>query len=185
MNNESIITNSIENEIEDLDTLWIEEFEHIDNEYKSYYTEELSFINVHYIYVNAQNDIEKIKEEKIIFKQPGILQKEELVNIIKHNLVSNEIKYSLLSILKFNINLEPNNLKTFLKSKDVNVGDTFLQSVKNIDTIKFDKTISMFQDINDIFIIFHQKRDDYSTSKPNKHTKKHLISTNNKKTKRA
>jgi len=32
-----------------------------------------------------------------------------------------------------------------------------LQSIKNIDSIKFEKSISMFHDINDLVIIFHKK----------------------------
>ena len=40
------------------------------------YTEELSFIRVHSIFVNNNYEIEKIKEEKILIKIPGLLQKE-------------------------------------------------------------------------------------------------------------
>jgi hypothetical protein len=143
--------------IEDLDTSWIQDFDKIDNEYKMYYTEELSFIKLHIIYVNISHEIEKIKEEKILLKNPGMVQKEELLGIIKNNTFLNKIKYSLLSILKFNINLEPNHLKTFLKNKNKSIGETFLQSIKYLDCIKFDKSITMFHDINDIFIIFHKK----------------------------
>lgn len=143
--------------IEDLDLSWINEFEKIDNEYKIYYTEELSFIRIHSIYVNNDNEIEKVREEKILLKNPGILQKEELLSIIKHNSFSNQVKYSLLSILKFNINLEPIHLKTFLRNKNPAIGAPFLQSIKNLDSIKFEKSITMFHDINEILIIFHQK----------------------------
>lgn len=143
--------------IEDLDLSWINEFEKIDNEYKIYYTEELSFIRIHSIYVNNDNEIEKVREEKILLKNPGILQKEELLSIIKHNSFSNQVKYSLLSILKFNINLEPIHLKTFLRNKNPGIGAPFLQSIKNLDSIKFEKSITMFHDINEILIIFHQK----------------------------
>ena len=143
--------------IEDLDLSWINEFEKIDDEYNIYYTEELSFIKIHSIYINNDNEIEKITEGKIFLKNPGFLQKEELLSIIKHNSYSNDIKYSLLSILKYNINIEPSNLNNFLRSKDRNIGSFFLQSVKNIDTIKFDKSISMFHDLNDLLIIFYNK----------------------------
>uniref|UniRef100_A0A6C0KRE0 Uncharacterized protein n=1 Tax=viral metagenome TaxID=1070528 RepID=A0A6C0KRE0_9ZZZZ len=166
--------------IEDLDLSWIHEFEKIDNEYKNYYTEDLQFISIHSIYINKDNSIEKIKEEKIMFKTLGILQKEELLRIIKNNVCSNGIKYSLLSILKFNINIEPENLKTFLRSKNENIGNTFLHSIKNIDSIKFDKSISLFHDINDLIIIFHQKNKNLPSF-----TKKIYIQTiSNKKTKR-
>jgi hypothetical protein len=127
-----------EDNIEDLDFTWLQEFENIDNEYKNYYSEELQFIKIHSIYVDKDNSIEKVKEEKVLLKSPGILQKEELLGIIKHNSFSNEFKYSLLSILKFNINILPENLNTYLRSKNENIGSLFLQSIKNIDSIRFD-----------------------------------------------
>ena len=64
------------------------------------------------------------------------------------------------------------------RNKDENIGTSFLHSVKNIDSIKFDKSISMFHDINDIFIIFHQK---IHVAKSNLHTKKIFINPNTKK----
>jgi hypothetical protein len=167
MNNENI---------DDLDVSWLNDFEKIDNEYKMYYTEDISFIKIHLIYVNNNNDIEKVKEEKILLKINGVLQKEELLSIIKNNLLSNQLKYSLLSILKFNINIEPIHLKTFLRNKNPLIGSPFLQSIKNIDTIKFDKSISMFHDINELIIIFQQKNNII-----NNRTKKSFINSNTKK----
>ena len=76
-------------DIEDLDLSWIQDFEKIDNEYKMYYTEEISFIRIHSIYLNLNNEIDKMSEEKILLKRPGILLKEELLSIIKHNSFSN------------------------------------------------------------------------------------------------
>jgi hypothetical protein len=192
INEYNLKTNDFD-EIEDLDNSWLEEFEKMDNEYKTYYTEDLSFIKITSLYVNKNNDIEKLREEKILLKVPGFLQKEELISIIKHNSFFNQIKYSILSILKFNINIEPINLKTFLKSQNLNAGCTFLQSVKSIDTIKFDKSISMFHDINELIIIFHEKiykhsqntstnqpktKKLYNNSNANKYTKRKLFKEN-------
>lgn len=170
------------NTIEDLDLSWIDEFEKIDNEYKNYYSEELSFIRIHSIYVNTNNEIEQVREEKILLKIPGVLQKEELLSVIKHNSFLNYIKYSLLSILKFNISLEPIHLKTFLRNKNSEIGSPFLHSIKNLDSIKFEKSITMFHDINDLLIIFHkkinnQKHVNYDANK----TKKVFINSNSKK----
>lgn len=172
--------------IEDLDLSWVNEFEKIDNEYKIYYTEELSFIRIHSIYVNNSNEIEKIREEKFLLKTPGILQKEELLSIIKHNSFSNNLKYSLLSILKFNINIEPIHLKTFLRNKNPTIGAPFLQSIKNLDSIKFEKSITMFHDINEVLIIFQEKINKQTLSSNevkyvNNRTKKVFINSNPKK----
>ena len=193
MYNNETLDNDLDNEtmdndletMDEIDSSWISEFENADKEYKDYYTEDLSFIRLNCIYINKLNEIEKIIEEKILFETLGILSKEEIIGLIKHNQFCNNIKYSLLYILKININVDPIYLKTFIKNKDSlsNIGTTFLQSIKNIDDIKFDKCISMFHDLNNLIIIFHEK--DKLTNYSNNYTKKIYINLNsNKKTKR-
>ena len=179
-----------DDELENVDSSWIEEFETLDKEYKDYYTEDIAAIKFHCLYINKEDEIERVLENKLILKNPGIISKEEILGLIKHNMVFNEVKYSLLYLLKFNINLEPVYLKTFIRSKEplVNIGNQFIQSIKNIDEIKLDKSISMFHDLNDLLIIFHDKTNSSSTniSYHNKvKTKKiYLNSTSFKKTKR-
>ncbi len=176
-------------DIGELDDSWIHEFDKKEDEYNIYYTEDLSFIKIHFIYINNNNEIEKIKEEKIILKNEGFLQKEELLGIIKHNLKINEIKYSLLSIAKFNINLEPTHLKTFLKNKNNDFGNNFLTPIKNLDTIKFEKSITLFHDINELLIIFHNKNNTFNSISSEKkethnYTKKNIILKTKKMTKK-
>jgi|694.fasta_scaffold24017_3 hypothetical protein len=174
--------------LQDIDTSWIEEFENLDKEYKDYYTEELATIKIHYIYVNKNNEIERIIQDKLILKTIGTLSKEELISIIKHATICNQVKYSLLYILKYNINLDPIYLKTFIRNKDTlkNIGTPFLQSIKNIDSIKFDKSISMFHDLNNLFIIFYDKnKDKLTNNSTSDKTKKIFINPNSfKKTRR-
>jgi hypothetical protein len=177
--------------IGDIDSSWLEEFENLDKEYKDYYTEELAAIKIHCIYINKNNELEHVIEDKIILKTPGLLSKEEIISIIKHGSICNQMKYSLLYILKYNINLDPIYLKTFLRSKTSlkDIGSSFLKSVKNIDSIKFDKSISMFHDLNDLLIIFYDKDKDINNDKLtngyNNRTKKVYINSSSfKKTKR-
>ena len=152
----------------DLDTSWIADFDAIDNEYKSYYSESLEFINMNCIYLNAANEIINVHEEKVIFLNKGLLSREEVVGLIKRNSIINidkekeKDKYSLLSILVFNINIEPENLKTFFKlnkekGKEKDIGSQYLHSIKNIDAIVFDKSISLFHDINNLYLVFYKK----------------------------
>ena len=141
---------------DELDTSWLQEFQKIDKNGISYYKpENLLFTKVHYIYVNGNQEITNLCEEKYLFKRPNVLLKEDLIGLIKRNSAVNCKKYTLLSILKYNINIEPHNLKNFFSSKKAK--DTFLQSIKNIDDIFFDKSISMFHDLNDLIIIFLDK----------------------------
>ena len=108
-----------------------------------------------------------ISEENCLFKKPGMLSKEELIGLIKHNSFNNAIKYSLLSLLKYNIDFEPINLKTFLRSNDKNIGKTYLKSITNIDNIFFEQSISLFHDLNNLFIIFIEKGNEKSTFERN------------------
>jgi len=173
MNEFNEYNDELTDDLFELDTSWVDEFDKNDNEYKSYYNEELTFINLHCIYINKNSEISKVHEEKILFKTPGTLSREEVIGLIKRNTFCDNMKYSLLSILKFNINIEPINLKTFIKSKEtsLNIGNHFLQSITNIDTICFDKSIGMFHDINDLLIIYYDKNtNDNSNNNTNSNT---------------
>lgn len=152
-------SNNDDDAFKDLDTSWIQEFDKIENEYKNYYCEPLEFINLNCIYLNKENEITYIHEEKVIFKTTGYLSREEVVGLIKYRTFFHNVKHSLLSILVFNINIEPENLKTFLRmnNKNIQIGSQFLKSIRNIDSIAFDKSISLFHDINNLFFIFYEK----------------------------
>ena len=145
-----------ENEV--LDDSWIKEFEIIDKDYEKLYNSDTFFVNVHFLYINKENVIESVKEQKFIMSTPNYIYRDELVGLIKRNYIRNENKYILLSILKYNFKILPENLNTFLKEDDTNnLNFDFFTPVKNIDTIKFEKTIDMFQDLNDLFLVFYEK----------------------------
>jgi hypothetical protein len=93
-------------------------------------------------------------------QNPNIISREEIINIIKHNSISNDnnSSYSLLSIIKYNITLNPEDIITFLKTNDFDsYNEKFFIILKHIDTIVFDKTILTLQDLNTLFIIFYEK----------------------------
>ena len=69
--------------------------------------------------------------------------------------------------MKFVVNLEPEEIKDFLSNNN-NENSNFLQIIKNIDSIHFEKSINMFHDLNDLFFIFYEK----TVSNNNNSTKK-------------
>jgi hypothetical protein len=142
-----------------LDDNWIVDFENKDKLYQDFYKDDVYFTDINFIYINGNNEIEKIANETFIMSTPNYITREEIIGILKKKSTDVETnkKYSVLSILKYNISLDVEEVPTFLKVKPYS--DNFLVSVKNIDTIKFDKTINMFQDLNDLFFIFYEKSD--------------------------
>jgi len=161
----------------DLDETWIKDFEIDDKNYENFYTDDIYYLKLHCIYIDKLSNIEKVKQEKLFLKEPNNLSREELLGILKTHSFQNNIKYSVMTILKYNIDIEPLDLKYFLKDTKF----SFLTSVKNIDSISFKKSISMFQDLNNIFIIFYEKDKTHMITRENM-TKKIFLSNSHKKT---
>ena len=163
----------MDKEFTDLDDSWIVEFENIDNEYKNFYKENIHSVKVRYLYINKNNCLEKIKEETIILKKENVISKEEIITILKKNNTLNDNKYSLLNLLKYNIDLEPIQLKKFLKQ---NLETNYLTSIKTIEEIYFKPIIYMFQDLTDLFILFYESNSKSNSNSNSKTlTKKILI----------
>jgi len=145
--------------IMDLDTEWIDEFETLDEKYKIFYKENIANVKCTYVYVNKDNELDGSKEETIILKQPNNISREEIIEIIKKNSCFIDKSYSVLSILKYNFDIEPSDVPFYAKERISKVNDEskFLTLVKNIDDIPLNQTIFMFQDLNEIIIIFYEK----------------------------
>jgi hypothetical protein len=85
------------NEIEEiLDNNWITNFEKEDKLYQDFYTDDNYFVHLHFIYIQKNMEIEKIREETFFMKTPNTISREEIVGLLKKNAL---IKISYLSIL--------------------------------------------------------------------------------------
>ena len=140
-----------------LDTRWIQEFESIDYNYKQFYNEVVGDIKICIIYVDKNNNIENIKQEILELSRENVITREEIIKIIKQNSINQKKRYTLLSLLKYNLDLDASNIVHYLKQKQPPKTDTYLTLVKNIDNIPLNSTINMMQDLNTIFILFYEK----------------------------
>jgi hypothetical protein len=164
-----------------MDNDWILTFEKTDKLYEDFYKDDLYFINLKYIYINRNNDIVKMNSENFLMSTPNYITREEILKILKKNTNDNNINYSLLSVLRYNITLDSNDIEHFLSSLNDGNTNNFLTIIKNIDAISFEKTISMFQDLNDVIFIFYEKSKELKQLNENNLTKKIFIHSNNKK----
>ena len=164
-----------------LDEEWINEFEKTDKLFQDFYLDDIYYTEIHFVYINTSNDIEKIKEDHFLLSTPNYISREEIIGLLKRNTIVNNKKYSLLSILKCNITVKPEEVKNFLKSSNLtDYLDNFLVPIKNIDAITFEKTINMFQDLNDLLFIFYEKSDEDLKRVANNVTKKVYLNQKSK-----
>jgi hypothetical protein len=165
----------------ELDDNWIKKFEQTDKLYQEFYKDNLWYTNLKLLYINRDNEIELIKTDTFLMKLPNYISREEVLQILKRSSVVNDRGYSLLSIIQYNITLEADDVKNFLYSKEADYN--YLKVVKNIDAITFEKTINMFQDLNDLIFVFYEKSNQLKTVNQNNMTKKiQLVSSRGKKT---
>jgi hypothetical protein len=170
----------MELEYNNLDDDWINNFENTDKLYKDFYKDDLYYVNLRVIYINRDNEIEKLKQESLLMSKPNYITREEILEILKKNSVDNDKRYSLLSILKFNIVLEPYDINLYLNNKII---QDYLSVIKNIDEVVFDKSINMFHDLNDLILIFYEKSLELKKQNADNKTKKiylRSLSTNKK-----
>ena len=169
---------------DELNDDWIDNFEEKDKLYKDFYKDNLCYVNIDFIYINKNNEIEKIKQEPFLMSEQNSITRDELIGLLKRNSIDNDKRYSLLSILKYNITLDSDDIKNFLSASDLShYNELFLTINKHIDTIFFEKTINMFQDLNNLYFIFYEKNDDAKKRDLNNVTKRiYLGILTNKKT---
>lgn len=160
---------------------WIIDFEKKDLFFKEFYKDDIYYTNVHIVYINNNMEIVQIKEDTFLLSKSNIITREEIVGILKRKSCNNNKQYKLVSILKYNITLEPENVSKYLNGDYDAVKEySFLEDIKHVDAIHFEKSISLFHDLTDIYCIFYEK----SKEPKNNHnsTKKIVLTTKHKKT---
>ena len=131
---------------------WIKKIEEEDNLYNDFYYEKNENILVYYLYINKKKEIEHIKQDNI-FLIDSKIYKEKLMMMIRKNSFFNDMKYSLSTILQYNIDLMPEDVLYYLKKpKDF----TFFNS-KSISDIIWKDSISLFQNLNCLYIIYKER----------------------------
>jgi hypothetical protein len=146
----------------DLDTSWIEKYQHHD-----LVREPMDKVRVYLLYIHANMSIDKIVQEdvpiELLGSKPGHgvsghgVSKEVLLKIIHDG--KNSIphkKYKLKDILVFNVDLEPSNIQSF--SEEVQ----FMKKIPIVDDIILAPSLYIFHYLNGIFIFFQE----YGSSDP-------------------
>ncbi len=137
----------------EIDTDWINEFECNDKEYKQFYQTNVNGIKLFLLYVDRSNTIVHIKKNILDISNNSI-HKEVLISVLRKNMDYNERKYRPISILQYNMNLSPEDIKNFIQNTE---NYNFLTAKNTIESIHWDNTIKLFADLNSLYIIFYEK----------------------------
>lgn len=148
----------------DNNEIWLNEFIKEEKHYDLFYKDNLSYVNLYFLYIDCFNELESIKQDKYFFKKYNtntnnydmlstiklnILNKNDLIQIIHKNNSLNNTKYILKTLLKYNYDIEHIDvLKTH------NIQHLISEKIQNIH---FNDTINFFENVNCLFFIFEKK----------------------------
>jgi len=140
-----------EGDWEELDISWLKEEE----SYLNYYPEDVETIKLTHVYINKNSEIDKVHEEHLLLKTPNVLTGQELLERSGTN-----SKYKVETILKYNLSIEPKDVNCFLKTGKLSDSLVVIDNPTNISnlTITFNKTIHIFQSLNNVIIIYSPVR---------------------------
>jgi uncharacterized protein involved in tolerance to divalent cations len=108
--------------------------------------------------VNHTDEIEKMSKEMDVLKMIQIALVRRILRIIQQKRhIDSAKKYRLFDLLSFQIDLESENLQSFVDlDNDDELKNVFLKSVPIFDEIKCALSIFIFHDINSLYFIFKE-----------------------------
>ena len=136
----------------DLNVDWVHEFEKDEEIYKDFYKDTIESVKIFILYVDKKNNLFHIKKSLCTLENSEI-KKETFIEILKENMFHNNIKYRPISILKWNMDMEPEDVSSYLRD---NTRFNFLSIESKIDTLKFNDSINLFHNINSLYIVYHE-----------------------------
>lgn len=143
----------------EIDNKWLREIKDNEKDYNDFYKEKPTSIKIYHLYVSRDNQVHFSKTETYLLNitdgKHATLHKDTLISIIKKNSSCNNIQYKLLSLLKFNLDIDPEDVISLaIHKKD---GSEYLSSESVLRDIVFNDTVCIFQDINSLFMVYYEK----------------------------
>lgn len=133
---------------------WIEEQEKLLQVNKLYYREPMESIQIHYIYININNYIEKITSEKIPIENNKI-DKDKVLHISQEKCFNK--KYFVKDIFSYIVDLEPENVQKYSKSENFEeLSRGFLKVLQLNSDIVFVNSIFVFHSVNSLYFLLYE-----------------------------
>ena len=157
--NEDITNEDITNEdITNEDITWIKKYKEENNKYKDFYKEKVVSVKLYFVYINSDKYIRKISNTLFYLENTGIINKDNIISLIKQKQLYNNKKYKLHFLYKFNIDIDTEEIEHFVKeTNSTNLySNKFFKLESYVNDIEFKDTINIFQDLNAMYFIFHE-----------------------------
>jgi hypothetical protein len=156
---------------EALDLSWLNTFDNI-QEFKT--RELMETIDIYCIYISLKSEIEKVIKDKYVLS----ISEDETFSFLSNSAILHYIelkkkpdstsKYKLVDILSYSIDIEPENIPTFIKRDNIASASHFFKTIPfpGVDNIVFEPSIPLFHKTNCIFFVMQEMTLVYDSIKP-------------------
>ena len=152
MANEIEATSDSDPDDEKLDTDWLEDFKDEENLYNKFYKEPNTSIRLYLLYIKNKELIQVETRPACPLAANGLLPKEHIMALIKEYQNWSGETYKLTALLRYNIDLSPDDITDFLQ--DTKAPAQFLTPEKYLEDIHYHDSIPFFQDLNALYFIY-------------------------------
>ena len=162
----------------ELDNSWIKDYDNdefdndeFDNDASNmklelFYKDNVKFINIIFVYVETKNDeshIIHVKKNKCHINK--YVCDTEIFNLTVNNNSFQSKTYCVITILKYNFTIEPDELFNNLNNNTVLIGDKYIDEHSPNFKIHFNDTIKILGNLNSLYFIMEQRKSNVRTRK--------------------
>jgi hypothetical protein len=148
-----------ESDDETLDTSWLDEFKQAEASYNNFYKEPVNSIRLYMLYINELKEIALCVKNRYKLDAENCLTRERILPLIQHYQQQNGQQYKLHSLLRYNIDLNPEEISDYVNEttpSHLSSSSRFLTSEKYLDNISYKDSITMFHNLNALYFIFYE-----------------------------
>ena len=121
-------------EDEKIDTSWIANFKSEEESYNHFYKEPLASIMLYVLYVNTRKELIHVDINRCLLAENGWLKRDRIIALIKQYQMRESVKYKLNSILRYNIDLNPDEITAYASNAGTSNAGTSNAGTSNAGT---------------------------------------------------
>lgn len=122
----------------------------------------MKLIKIHHIYIDTNGNIEDVITEKcnvLLNENDGkssVITREEMEKITSARKNNLEIRYKVLEIILYNVNIDVSQIQYFSNNISTEMPKNFLSSLSMTKDIKIPETLFIFHQTNGIYILYER-----------------------------
>lgn len=141
---------------------WITEHIKLNKMDHKYFREQMKKINIFFVYINGELDIKNVVNEPYDLVN-GIISKDELFLLIEKRRKIGYLKYKIMDIILYNINIETENIQKYIQTNNNDM--IFMKVLPLVNEIVIEPSLKVFHSLNSLYFIFKETMNDNNIKK--------------------